>query len=62
MDNNDAIETAHAFPDAKIVAIRNEGWAHFTESQADTVSAFGTLGLAFLLETLERGRTKRILL
>ena len=58
MVNNDAIETAHAFPDTKIVAIHNEGWAHFTESQADTVRAFGTLGLASRLETLERGRTK----
>ena len=62
MDNNDAIETAHAFPNAKIVAIHNEGWAHFTESQADTLCAFGTLGLASRLETLECGRTKRILL
>ena len=41
MDNNDAIETAHAFPDARIVAIHNHGWTHFTESPADVVKAFG---------------------
>jgi L-ascorbate metabolism protein UlaG (beta-lactamase superfamily) len=62
MDNNDALETAYAFPSAKIVAIHNEGWAHFTESQADVVRAFGTLGLASRLQTLERGRPEQILL
>jgi L-ascorbate metabolism protein UlaG (beta-lactamase superfamily) len=61
MDNNDAIETAHAFPQAKIVAVHNEGWGHFTESQADVVNAFGTLGLAARLETLERGHRQRLL-
>jgi L-ascorbate metabolism protein UlaG (beta-lactamase superfamily) len=62
MDNNDAIETAHALPNSKIVAVHNEGWAHFTESQADVVRAFGTLGLASRLQTLERGHPERILL
>ena len=60
MDNNDAIETACAFPSAKIVAVHNEGWGHFTESQADVFRAFGTLGLASRLLTLERGRPERI--
>ncbi len=62
MDNNDAIETAHAFPEAKIVAIHNEGWVHFTESQTDVIRAFETLGLASRLQTLERGRSAQILL
>jgi L-ascorbate metabolism protein UlaG (beta-lactamase superfamily) len=61
MDNNDAIETAHAFSQARIVAVHNDGWAHFTESQADVVKAFGTLGLAGRLETLERGCPRRVL-
>ena len=60
MDNNDAIETAHAFPQAKIVAIHNEGWSHFTESQADVIQAFGALGLAARLLTLERGQPTTI--
>jgi L-ascorbate metabolism protein UlaG (beta-lactamase superfamily) len=62
MDNNDAIETACAFPNAKIVAIHNDGWAHFTESQADVVKAFATLGLTERLATLELGRPQRLLL
>jgi hypothetical protein len=62
MDNNDAIETAYAFPNAKIVAIHNEGWAHYTESQVDVVRAFGTLGLASRLQILERGRPEHMVL
>jgi hypothetical protein len=63
MDNNDAIETAHAFPEAKIVVVHNEGWGHFTESQADVVQAFTTLGrLASRLQVLEKGRSERIFL
>lgn len=60
MDNNDAIETAHAFPQARIVAVHNNGWGHFTESQADTAEAFATLGLASRLQTLEPGRPVRL--
>jgi L-ascorbate metabolism protein UlaG (beta-lactamase superfamily) len=55
MDNNDAIETAYAFPQAKIVVIHNNGWAHFTETQADAVKAFTTLGIASRLQILEPG-------
>lgn len=62
MDNNDAIETAHAFPQARIVAVHNEGWRHFTESQADLAQAFAALGLAARLQTLEPGRPARLTL
>jgi L-ascorbate metabolism protein UlaG (beta-lactamase superfamily) len=60
MDSNDAIETAHAFPQAKIVAIHNEGWGHFTESQADLAQAFSVLGLTSRLLLLERGKTSAL--
>ena len=46
MDNNDAIETAHAFAQAKIVAIHNEGWGHFTESQADVIRGVRNTGFS----------------
>jgi L-ascorbate metabolism protein UlaG (beta-lactamase superfamily) len=32
MSVNDAIDTAHAFPDATIVPIHTEGWAHFSQN------------------------------
>jgi L-ascorbate metabolism protein UlaG (beta-lactamase superfamily) len=60
MDNNDAIETAHAFPAARIVAVHNDGWVHFTKSQAEFVQAFTTLGLAGRVAALEPGRRTEI--
>jgi L-ascorbate metabolism protein UlaG (beta-lactamase superfamily) len=60
MDSNDAIETAHAFPDAAIVAIHNHGWAHFKESAADLARSFAALGLAERLMSLEPGRAVQL--
>jgi L-ascorbate metabolism protein UlaG (beta-lactamase superfamily) len=62
MDNNDAIETAHAFPQARIIAVRNDGWRHYTDSQADFAHAFTTLGLASRLQWLEPGQPVRLTL
>ena len=55
MDSNDAIETAHAFPDAQIVAAHTDGWGHFTESGDDLARAFATLGLGERLHPLQPG-------
>ena len=44
MDANDAIEAAHAFPDAAIVPVHTDGWAHLTESGEALRAAFSTLG------------------
>ena len=55
MDSNDAIEAAHAFPDAVVFAVHNEGWAHFTQSQEDLAQAFAVVGLGARLRFLERG-------
>lgn len=56
MDCNDVIETAHAFPEATIVAIHNLGWTHFTQSPADLARAFAALELSRRLMSLEPGR------
>jgi L-ascorbate metabolism protein UlaG (beta-lactamase superfamily) len=55
MDANDAIETAHAFPDAVIVPVHYEGWAHFSQSGEDLVQSFKALGVGARLRLLERG-------
>lgn len=55
MDTNDAIETAHAFPDAVIVPVHHHGWAHFTQNQNDLVKSFTILGIGSRLRTLEPG-------
>ena len=55
MDANDAIEAAHAFPEATIVAVHNDGWAHFTENEGDLSKAFQAVGLGGRLQTLTAG-------
>ena len=55
MDTNDAIETAHAFPDAVIVPVHRVGWAHLTQSSADLENAFNALGLRSRLQMLKPG-------
>jgi L-ascorbate metabolism protein UlaG (beta-lactamase superfamily) len=62
MDNNDALETAFAFPQARIVGVHNNGWRHYTESQADLIQAFTTLGLVSRLQPLEPGQPVRLTL
>jgi L-ascorbate metabolism protein UlaG (beta-lactamase superfamily) len=55
MDVNDAIETAHAFPNAAIVPVHCDGWAHFTQDRNDIAQSFETLGIASRLGLLEPG-------
>jgi hypothetical protein len=55
MDSNDAIEATHAFGEATVVAIHNEGWGHFSESQDDLMRVFEMLKLSPRLRRLERG-------
>jgi L-ascorbate metabolism protein UlaG (beta-lactamase superfamily) len=59
MDSNDAIETAHAFPKAAIVAVHNHGWAHFKESATDLARSFAALGIGERLTNLEAGKPVR---
>jgi carbonic anhydrase/acetyltransferase-like protein (isoleucine patch superfamily)/L-ascorbate metabolism protein UlaG (beta-lactamase superfamily) len=60
MTVNDAIETAHAFPEARIVAVHNDSWAHFSETRADLERAFATLGMADRLVRLTPGAAVRV--
>jgi L-ascorbate metabolism protein UlaG (beta-lactamase superfamily) len=55
MDTNDTIETARAFPDAVIVPLHTDGWAHFRQNAADLRSSFDTLGFGSRLRLLEPG-------
>jgi len=55
MDTNDAIETAQAFPNAVIIPVHYEGWAHFKQSGDDLLKAFNTLGFGSRLQLLEPG-------
>ncbi len=55
MNVNDAIETAHAFPQAAIVPVHCDGWAHFTQNGDDVVRSFKALGIERRLRLLEPG-------
>jgi L-ascorbate metabolism protein UlaG (beta-lactamase superfamily) len=55
MDTNDTIETARAFPDAVIVPVHTEGWAHFRQNGEDLRKTFDTLGFGPRLRLLEPG-------
>lgn len=55
MDTNDTIETARAFPDAVIVPLHTEGWAHFRQNGEDLRKTFDTLGFGPRLRLLEPG-------
>jgi hypothetical protein len=59
MGSEDALEAAHAFPTAALVAIHNEGWGHLRETHDQLADTFGKLGAATRLTTLERGRPMR---
>ena len=53
MDTNDTIETARAFPDAVIVPVHTDGWAHFRQNAGDLRASFNTLGFGSRLRILE---------
>jgi len=55
MDTNDAIETAHACPDAVIVPIHYDGWAHFSQGRQDLEQSFTALGIGARLHLLQPG-------
>jgi L-ascorbate metabolism protein UlaG (beta-lactamase superfamily) len=60
MDSNAAIEAAHAFPDAQIIAVHTEGWTHFTEGRDALARAFAALGLGERLRSLEAGKATMV--
>jgi L-ascorbate metabolism protein UlaG (beta-lactamase superfamily) len=55
MDTNDTIETARAFPDAVIVPLHTDGWAHFKQNANDLRVSFDALGFGPRLRLLEPG-------
>ncbi|HEX6561493.1 MAG TPA: MBL fold metallo-hydrolase [Nitrososphaera sp.] len=50
------VQVARAFPDAAIVPLHFEGWAHYSESRGDIEQAFAAAGLQHRLRWLEPGR------
>ena len=57
---NDAIETAHAFPEAAIVPVHCDSWAHVTQDRDDLARSFDALGRGSRLRFLEPGKATAI--
>lgn len=55
MTAEDAVQAACAFPQAMIVPLHFEGWAHFTEAKRYVQQAFDAAGLADRLRWLDPG-------
>jgi L-ascorbate metabolism protein UlaG (beta-lactamase superfamily) len=55
MRTNDAIDTARAFPDAIIIPLHFEGWAHLTQNAEDIKSSYEMLGIGPRLKILDTG-------
>lgn len=60
MGSEDALETAAAFPDATLVSVHNEGWAHLRESQDQLADVFAKFGLAHRLSRFEKGQPLKV--
>src|SRR5581483_2946754 len=60
MTASDGIAAARAFPDATIIPLHYEGWAHFSESREVISTAFRAAGLERRLGWPEPGREIRL--
>jgi L-ascorbate metabolism protein UlaG (beta-lactamase superfamily) len=60
MNTNDAIETARAFPRARIIPLHHEGWEHNTQDAGDLALAFAAVGLSDRIQVLVPGVASRL--
>ncbi|MDR6668701.1 MBL fold metallo-hydrolase [Rhizobium sp. 1399] len=56
MGSEDALEAAHAFPNALLVSAHNEGWVHFRETQDQLAHTFSVFNLKDRLKLFEKGK------
>jgi L-ascorbate metabolism protein UlaG (beta-lactamase superfamily) len=56
MGSEDALQAAAAFPNARLVAVHNEGWVHIKESHDELTDTFAKLGLPDRITELQRGK------
>jgi L-ascorbate metabolism protein UlaG (beta-lactamase superfamily) len=60
MGSEDALEAAHAFPDATLVSVHNEGWGHLKETQYQLADVFGKFNIGNRLTPFEKGKALQI--
>lgn len=54
---DDGVKVARAFPDAALIPVHFEGWAHFTQGRAEVERAFAAAGIADRLRWLAPGES-----
>jgi L-ascorbate metabolism protein UlaG (beta-lactamase superfamily) len=60
MGSEDALEAAHAFPNATLLSVHNEGWGHLKESQEQLADVFRMFNLGDRLTRFEKGKSLQI--
>lgn len=60
MGSEDALEAAHAFPNATLVSAHNEGWGHLSETQDELADVFSKFNIGNRLTPFEKGKPLRI--
>jgi L-ascorbate metabolism protein UlaG (beta-lactamase superfamily) len=56
MGSEGALEAAHAFPEATLLSVHNEGWGHLRESQDQLADVFAKFNLGSRLTRFEKGK------
>ncbi|WP_298106268.1 MBL fold metallo-hydrolase [Bradyrhizobium sp.] len=56
MGSEDSLEAAHAFPNAALVSVHNEGWGHLRETQDQLAHVFASFNLSNRLSRFEKGK------
>jgi L-ascorbate metabolism protein UlaG (beta-lactamase superfamily) len=62
MGSEDALEAAAAFPNAMLVSVHNEGWAHLRESQDQLADVFAKFNQADRLTRFDKGKPLQVAL
>jgi L-ascorbate metabolism protein UlaG (beta-lactamase superfamily) len=60
MGSEDALEAAHTFPNAVLLAAHNEGWGHLKETQDQLAETFAAFKLGHRLTVFEKGKPLKI--
>jgi L-ascorbate metabolism protein UlaG (beta-lactamase superfamily) len=60
MGSEDTLEAAHAFPNATLMSVHNEGWAHLRENQDQLADVFAKFNMADRLARFEKGRPLQV--
>ena len=62
MNENDLVDTSFAFPEATIIPVHFEGWAHFSGTISPAKKVFEILGISDKLMILDKENTNHLII